>query len=134
LEKYGIHFNINKSNSKVILWGTGNAMREFLHVDDMAFASIFVLELDKVIYQKNTKTMLSHINIGTGVDVTIKDLADRIKNILSYKGQISFDNIKSDGTPRKLIDASRLNKIGWSSNIELEKGIQLTYKKYLSSI
>ena len=78
--------------------------------------------------------MLSHINIGTGVDVTIKGLAESIKNILNYKGQISFDHLKPDGAPRKLINVSRLNEIGWSSNIELEKGIQLTYKKYLSSI
>lgn len=134
LEKYGIHYDNNKSNSKVILWGTGRAMREFMYVDDMAAASIFVFEIDKLTYQKNTKIMLSHINIGTGVDVTIKDLANRIKNILSYKGQISFDNLKPDGAPRKLVNVSRLNEIGWSSNIELEKGIKLTYKKYLSSI
>jgi GDP-L-fucose synthase len=134
LNNFGIQFDKNQQKSHVQLWGTGKAMREFLHVDDMAAASIFVLELDKKSYQKKTKTMLSHINIGTGVDVTIQELAECIKNILGYEGQISFDYSKPDGSPRKLIDVSLLTKIGWRSKIGLEEGIKRTYEKYLSNI
>jgi GDP-L-fucose synthase len=134
LNDYGIQFDTNQKKSHVKLWGTGKAMREFLHVDDMAAASIFVLELDKQKYLNNTKAMLSHINIGTGIDITIRELAECIQNILGFEGQISFDHSKPDGTPRKLIDVTRLSEIGWSFNIGLEEGIKLTYEKYLSSI
>jgi len=132
LEKYGIHYDINKSNSKVALWGTGKAMREFLYVDDMAFASIFVLELDKKIYDSHTKPSLSHINIGTGVDILIFELAQNIKNIVGYKGEISFDATKPDGTARKLIDTSRLSMMGWSFSVSLDEGLKKTYNWYLS--
>ena len=131
LNHFGIQFDANLKKSTVNLWGTGKAMREFLHVDDMASASIFVLELDKKRYQKNIKEMISHINIGTGIDVTIEELAKRIKNILGYEGDISFDHSKPDGSPRKLIDVRLLTKIGWRSRIGLEEGIKRTYKKYL---
>jgi nucleoside-diphosphate-sugar epimerase len=100
----------------------------------MAAASIFVLELDKKSHQKNTKTMRSHINIGTGVDITIQELAECIKNILGYEGDISFDHSKPDGPPRKLIDVKLLAKIGWRSKIGLEDGIKRTYEKYLLSL
>ena len=133
LNNFGIQFDKNQKQSSVQLWGTGKAMREFLHVDDMAAASIFVLELDKKEYQKNTKAMLSHINIGTGTDITIAELAECIKNILGYEGCISFDNSKPDGPPRKLIDVRLLTEIGWRSKIELEEGIKRTYEKYLLS-
>jgi GDP-L-fucose synthase len=133
LNNFGIQFDVNLKKSSVKLWGTGKVMREFLHVDDMAAASIFVLELDKKKYQKNTKAMLSHINIGTGTDVTIEELAKRIKNILGYEGDISFDHSKPDGPPRKLIDVRLLSKIGWKSKISLGEGIKLTYEKYLSN-
>jgi GDP-L-fucose synthase len=132
LGKYGIHYDINKSNSKVTLWGTGKAMREFLYVDDMAFASIFVLELDKKIYDSHTKPSLSHINIGTGVDILIFELAQNIKNIVGYKGEISFDATKPDGTARKLIDTSRLSMMGWSFSVSLDEGLKKTYNWYLS--
>jgi len=134
LNHFGIQFDANLKKSTVNLWGTGKAMREFLHVDDMASASIFVLELDKKRYQKNIKSMLSHINIGTGIDVTIEELASRIKNILGYEGYISFDHSKPDGAPRKLIDVNLLSDIGWKSKIELGEGVKLTYEKYLSSV
>ena len=134
LGQYGIHYDINKSKSKVNLWGTGKAMREFLYVDDMASASIFVLELDKKIYQANTNPMLSHINIGTGIDITIRELAESVKNILGFEGAIGFDSSKPDGTPRKLIDVTRLSNIGWKSSVDLEEGLIKTYKKYLARV
>jgi GDP-L-fucose synthase len=133
LNNFGIQFDKNQQKSYVQFWGTGKVMREFLHVDDMAAASIFVLELDKKSHQKNTKTMRSHINIGTGVDVTIQELAECIKNILGYDGDIGFDHSKPDGPPRKLIDVRLLSKIGWKSKISLGEGIKLTYEKYLSN-
>ena len=134
LNNFGIEFDINLKKSTVKLWGTGKVMREFLHVDDMAAATIYVLELDKKSYQKNTKPMLSHINIGTGVDITIEELANRIKNIIGYEGYICFDHSKPDGTSRKLIDINLLSGIGWKSKIRLREGIKLTYEKYLSSV
>ena len=134
LGQYGIHYDNNNSKSKVNLWGTGKAMREFLYVDDMASASIFVLELDKKIYQANTNPMLSHINIGTGIDITIRELAESVKNILGFEGEIGFDSSKPDGTPRKLIDVTRLSNIGWKSSVDLEEGLKKTYKKYLARI
>ena len=134
LGQYGIHYDNDKSKSKVNLWGTGKAMREFLYVDDMASASIFVLELDKKIYQANTNPMLSHINIGTGIDITIRELAESVKNILGFEGAIGFDSSKPDGTPRKLIDVTRLSNIGWKSSVDLEEGLIKTYKKYLARV
>ena len=115
-------------DSKVVVWGTGNAMREFLYVDDMAEASIFVLDLDKKIYQANTKPMLSHINVGTGVDVTIREVAELVKRVVGFKGDIIFDTSKPDGALRKLIDVSRLSGMGWTYNVGLEEGLQKTYK------
>jgi GDP-L-fucose synthase len=117
-------------DSKVVVWGTGNAMREFLYVDDMAEASIFVLDLDKKIYQANTKPMLSHINVGTGVDVTIREVAELVKRVVGFKGDIIFDTSKPDGALRKLIDVSRLSGMGWTYNVGLEEGLQKTYKWY----
>jgi GDP-L-fucose synthase len=131
LGKYGIHYDINKSNSKVILWGTGKAMREFLYVDDMAIASLFILGLGKDQYLANTKPMCSHINVGTGVDVTIHELSRIIKKIIGFEGKIVFDTSKPDGAPRKLIDVSRLTKMGWTSSIRLEDGVKSTYDWYV---
>ncbi len=120
------------NDAEVVVWGTGNAMREFLYVDDMAAASLFVLELDEKIYQANTKPMLSHINVGTGVDVTIKEMAETMKEVVGYKGKLAFDATKLDGAPRKLIDVSRLSNMGWKYNTDLEGGLKKTYKWYLT--
>jgi len=119
---------------EVVVWGSGQARREFLYVDDMADASIFVLGLDKATYQSNTNSMLSHINVGTGLDLTIKEMANLIKQVIGFKGKISFDTLRSDGPPRKLIDTSRLNKMGWKYSIEFEDGLRKTYSWYLKKI
>ena len=122
------------NNSEVVVWGTGNAMREFLHVDDMAEASLFVLELDEETYQSNTKPMLSHINVGTGKDVKIRDMAQIMKKVVGFEGKLIFDPSKPDGAPRKLIDVSRLSKMGWKYSVNLEDGLRKTYAWYLESI
>jgi len=118
------------NDAEVLVWGTGNAMREFLYVDDMAQASLFVLELDEEVYQANTKAMLSHINVGTGVDVTIREMAETMKQVVGFKGELTFDITKPDGAPRKLIDVTRLNNMGWKYNVDLKKGLNETYKWY----
>jgi GDP-L-fucose synthase len=120
-------------DTEVVVWGTGNAMREFLYVDDMAQASIFVLELDEKTYQNNTQPMLSHINVGTGKDVTIRKMAETMKQVVGYKGEITFDTKKPDGAPRKLIDVSRLSNMGWEYSVDLKDGLSKTYKWYLRS-
>ena len=119
------------NDAEVVVWGTGNAMREFLYVDDMAIASLFVLELDKETYQANTKPMLSHINVGTGIDVTIREMAETLKQVVGFKGELVFDTTKPDGAPRKLIDVSRLKNMGWNYSIDLKDGLTDTYKWYL---
>ena len=118
------------NDSEVVVWGTGNALREFLYVDDMAEASLFVLELDEKTYQDNTQPMLSHINIGTGIDVTIREMAEIMKRVVGFKGELTFDITRSEGTPRKLIDVSRLSNIGWKYSVDLEEGLNKTYKWY----
>ena len=118
------------NDTEVVVWGTGNAMREFLYVDDMAGASIFVLEIDKKIYQANTKSMLSHINVGTGKDISIKEMAAVMKEVVGFKGNLVFDTKKPDGSARKLIDVSRLSNMGWKYTIDLEEGLKKTYKWY----
>ena len=119
------------NDSEVVVWGTGNAMREFLYVDDMAVASLFVLDLDEKTYQINTKSMLSHINVGTGKDVTIREMAETMKEVVGYKGKLTFDTAKPDGAPRKLIDVSRLSNMGWEYSVDLKDGLSKTYKWYL---
>lgn len=118
---------------EVIAWGTGRAMREFLYVDDMAAASIFVMNLHKTIYDKHTKPMLSHINIGTGVDCTIKELTETIAKVVGYTGEIVWDSSKTDGTPRKLMDVNRLKSLGWQYSIDLEPGLKQTYDWFLDN-
>jgi len=113
-----------------VVWGTGNAMREFLYVDDMAEASLFVLELDEKTYQANTKPMLSHINVGTGEDVTIREMAEVMKQVVGFEGELTFDTIKPDGAPRKLIDVSRLSNMGWNYTINIKEGFEKTYEWY----
>ncbi|CAI9396323.1 MULTISPECIES: GDP-L-fucose synthase [Citrobacter] len=119
---------------EVVVWGTGTPMREFLYVDDMAAASIYVMELDESVYHKHTDPMLSHINVGTGVDCTIREMAETIATVVGYKGNIVFDASKPDGTPRKLMDVSRLEKLGWKFHYNLKDGLELTYKWYLANL
>ncbi|AWV26347.1 GDP-L-fucose synthase [Citrobacter freundii] len=122
-----------QNTSEVIVWGSGTPMREFLHVDDMAAASIHVMELDREVWQENTQPMLSHINVGTGVDCTIRELAQTIARVVGYRGQVVFDASKPDGTPRKLLDVSRLKKLGWQFGISLEDGLASTYHWFLEN-
>lgn len=115
----------------VKIWGTGTPKREFLYVDDMAKACVHVMNVDKTIYDKHTKPMCSHINVGTGTDLTIKELAKIIKSVTKYTGQIEFDQSKPDGSPRKLMNSNRLHELGWKAETNLIKGIEYTYANYL---
>jgi GDP-L-fucose synthase len=117
--------------AEIVVWGTGTPKREFLHVDDMAAASVYVMELAKDIYEANTQPMLSHINVGTGEDCSIKELAETLAQVVGFKGKIVFDASQPDGTPRKLMDVSRLREMGWSYSIPLEDGLLHTYEWYL---
>ncbi len=117
----------------VTIWGSGLPRREFLHVDDMADASLFVLDLPKVDYDTNTLPMLSHINVGSGVDISILELAEMVADITGFRGQINTDPTKPDGTMRKLMDVGRLKALGWSAGIDLRAGIEDTYQWYLSN-
>lgn len=118
---------------EVVIWGSGKPMREFLHVDDMAEASLFVLELDKDIYEANTQPMLSHINVGTGTDISILDLAHMVAEVTGFKGKISNDPSKPDGTMKKLMDVSRLADMGWRARVDLETGLAETYQWFLDN-
>jgi GDP-L-fucose synthase len=148
---YGINDNFHPENSHVIpglmkrfheakinnfkevtVWGSGNAMREFLNVDDLAMAALFVLGIDKKIYDENTSPTISHINVGTGKDVTIKKTAEIMKEIVGFKGRLIFDTSKPDGTNRKLLDVSRLSGMGWNYSIGLKEGLKQTYSWYIS--
>ena len=115
---------------EVVIWGTGTPKREFLYVDDMASASVFVMELDKAIYDQQTEPMQSHINVGFGSDVTISELAKAIGGAVGYRGKISFDPSKPDGTPRKWMDSSRLENLGWSAQTPLVDGLVKTYEAF----
>lgn len=149
---YGPHDNFHPSNShvipalirrfheaklanavEVVVWGSGTPMREFLYVDDMAAASVHVMELADEIYQANTQPMLSHINVGTGVDCTIRELAETVARVVGFEGQVVFDASKPDGTPRKLLDVSRLKSLGWQSQISLKDGLRDTYSWFLDN-
>lgn len=114
----------------VTIWGTGTPFREFLYVDDMATASIFVMQLDDATYQANTHPMLSHINVGYGSDVTIREAAKTIASVVGYAGEIEFDTTKPDGTPKKLMDSRRLEKLGWKAKIDLAQGLALAYADF----
>tara|TARA_R110001599_G_scaffold60939_3_gene169274 strand:+ start:45739 stop:46704 length:966 start_codon:yes stop_codon:yes gene_type:complete len=147
---YGPHDNFHPENShvvpallrrfheakltganNVVAWGTGSPMREFLHVDDMAEASVFVMNLDDVTYQQHTHPMLSHINVGTGVDCTIKELTETVARVVEFEGEIVWDTTKPNGTPRKLMDVSRLKSLGWEASISLEAGLHDAYQWFL---
>jgi len=127
------HEAVTTGASKVVIWGSGKPYREFLHVNDMAEASLFVLDLPQASYEANTLPMLSHINVGTGQDVTIAELAGLIAQVTGYSGNIVFDTSKPDGTPRKLMDVSRLKKMGWCAKIELKEGLEDAYRWYRAS-
>ena len=118
---------------EVTIWGSGAPMREFLHVDDMAEASLFVLDLPKAAYEANTHPMLSHINVGSGTDVSILDLARMVAQITGFTGRITTDSTKPDGTMRKLMDVSRLARMGWQARITLEAGLSETYEWFLAN-
>ncbi|MGR5302987.1 GDP-L-fucose synthase [Vibrio alfacsensis] len=120
-------------DSQVVAWGSGKPMREFLHVDDMAAASIYVMNLAQEIYQENTQEMLSHINVGTGVDCTIRELVETVAKVVGFEGEIEFDATKPDGTPRKLMDVTRLKSLGWQAKTTLEDGLAVTYQWFLDN-
>lgn len=127
------HARVN-GEAEVVIWGSGAPMREFMYVDDMAAASVHVMELARAQYQAHTSAMQSHINVGTGVDTTIGDLARLIGRIVGFEGRIVFDADKPDGTPRKLLDVSRLRALGWSARVSLEQGLAQTYADYAARL
>ena len=149
---YGPHDNFHPENShvipallrrfheaklnnlaEVIAWGSGKPMREFLYVDDMAAASIYVMELNQKTYEANTQEMLSHINVGTGVDCTIRELVETVAKVVGYQGNIAFDATKPDGAPRKLMNVSRLKDLGWEYSVNLEEGLTKSYEWFLNN-
>lgn len=121
-----------RRDPEVVVWGSGTPMREFLHVDDMASASVHVMEVEPNVYMENTMPMLSHINVGTGVDCTIRELSETVARVTGFEGKLHFDTAKPDGTPRKLLDVARLNALGWQASISLEKGLHDTYHWFLN--
>jgi len=127
------HEAAEEGASEVVVWGSGKPMREFLHVDDMAAACLHVMELDKQVYTKHTQPMLSHINVGTGQDCTIRELAETMARVTGFEGKLTFDSSKPDGTPRKLMDVSRLNALGWTARTSLEQGLCDTYAWFLKN-
>jgi GDP-L-fucose synthase len=116
---------------EVVIWGTGTPMREFLYVDDLASASIFVMEMDKIRYQQSAQANQSHINVGFGSDVTITKLAELIARVVDYKGRITFDSSRPDGAPKKLMDSSKLKRMGWAPKVSLESGLAMTYQEFM---
>ncbi|MFT5759983.1 MAG: GDP-L-fucose synthase, partial [Alteromonadaceae bacterium] len=149
---YGAHDNFHPENShvipallrrfheaklngdkEVIAWGSGKPMREFLYVDDMADASIHVMNLEKSTYDENTEPMLSHINVGTGVDCTIRELVKTVAKVVGFEGEVKFDATKPDGAPRKLMNVDRLKSLGWEYSVSLEEGLSLAYKWFLGN-
>jgi len=129
-----IHEAKVSNKSSVAVWGPGAPRREFLYADDAASACIYIMNLDSDIYHKHTHPMLSHINAGCGYDITIKELAETISKIIDFKGEITFDSSKPDGTPRKLLDSSLLNTLGWQAKTDLEEGIAKTYQDFVKNI
>jgi GDP-L-fucose synthase len=126
------HEAVQTGAKEVTIWGSGTPMREFLHVDDMAAASVHVMELPLDVYQAHTQPMLSHINVGTGVDCTIRELAETIARVTGFTGQLVWDSTKPDGTPRKLMDVSRLAALGWRAGITLEDGLRDAYQWFMA--
>jgi GDP-L-fucose synthase len=118
---------------EVVAWGSGNPKREFLYVDDMAAASIYIMGLNIKIYKENTQEMLSHINVGTGIDCTIRELVETIASVVGYNGEIVFDATKPDGAPRKLMNVKRLESLGWRFKTQLRTGLEKTYQWFLNN-
>tara|TARA_E500000081_G_scaffold155073_1_gene194255 strand:+ start:3030 stop:3989 length:960 start_codon:yes stop_codon:yes gene_type:complete len=127
------HEAAKRGDSEVIAWGSGKPMREFLHVDDMAAASIHVMDLDNETYQANTQPMLSHINVGTGEDCTIRELVETVAKVTGFTGEIKWDTSKPDGAPRKLMDVSRLRALGWKHTYNLEEGLKHAFDWFLTN-
>jgi GDP-L-fucose synthase len=125
------HEAVQTAAPEVVVWGSGSPKREFLHVDDMAAASVHVMELDRSLYESHTQPMLSHINVGTGVDCSIRELAETIARVTGFAGRVVFDATKPDGAPRKLMDVSRLRALGWAPSIPLERGLADAYRWFL---
>lgn len=121
------------NHEQVVAWGSGKPMREFLHVDDMADACLHIMELDKSMYDKISQPMSSHINIGTGEDISIKDLVYNIADVVGFKGSILFDDSLPDGTPRKLMNVSKINSLGWKSKVALKDGLKNTYEWFIAN-
>lgn len=126
------HEAVQRGDAEVVIWGSGTPMREFLHVDDMAAASVHVMNLDIGTYRTHTQPMLSHINVGTGVDCTIRELAETVARVTGFQGRLVFDASKPDGTPRKLMDVSRLAALGWKARVSLEDGLRDAYAWFLN--
>ncbi len=127
------HDAVKSGAAEVVIWGSGTPKREFLHVDDMAAASVHVMQLDPASYRAHTQPMLSHINVGTGTDCTIRELAETIARVTGFDGRLVFDSKKPDGTPRKLLDVSRLAGLGWKATTGLEQGLRETYAWFLEN-
>ena len=127
------HEAVESGAHEVVVWGSGKPMREFLHVDDMAAASVHVMELNETTYRAHTHPMLSHINVGSGVDCTIRELAETVARVTGFTGRLTFDASKPDGTPRKLMDVSRLKALGWQASISLEDGLRNAYQWLVSN-
>ncbi|WP_437880316.1 GDP-L-fucose synthase [Pseudomonas sp. LRF_L74] len=128
------HEATQRGDEEVVIWGSGKPLREFLHVDDMAAASVHVMELDDDSYRANTQPMLSHINVGSGADCTIRELAETIAKVTGFTGRLGFDATKPDGAPRKLMDVSRLKALGWQASISLEDGLRDAYNWYVGNV
>jgi len=124
------HEAVQRGDEKVVIWGSGTPMCEFLHVDDMAVACVYIMMLDANIYRVHTLPRLSHINVETGVDCTIRELAETISRVTGFQERLLFDSSKPDGTPRKLMGVSRLTALGWTATIALEDGLHSTYRWY----
>ncbi|MGY2489169.1 GDP-L-fucose synthase [Cupriavidus sp. CP313] len=127
-----LHMAKNNNAQSIPIWGSGKPRREFLYVDDMADACIHVMNLDKTVYQQNTGEMGSHINVGTGSDISIGELAELLKEVVDYKGELTYDSSKPDGAPQKLLDVSLLERMGWSASVSLIDGIKATYNDFIS--
>jgi GDP-L-fucose synthase len=120
-----------QNQPEVVIWGSGTPIREFLYVDDMASACVYVMNISKVTYDQNVQPMLSHINVGSGHEVSIAELSEILKNVIGYKGNITFDKTKLDGAPRKLMSSIKLNKLGWSHSVDLKSGLVMAYQDFL---